>query len=485
MKPSVNKLIILMFLIIMSDFLYAGGFSIDANRFKSTPFEDGYFSVYGAEGLDENMLGIGFIMNYMPDSISQFNAEGDIIRSVIKNQITADISFFYSPVKYFDFGLVLPVMIYQNGDGWDDNDSLPSGGIGDIRLVPRFQIANVSEGLFALSLIPEMTIPTGELVHSALGNSLFTFKPAIAIGSESKWVGFTTNLFYQILQKQYYANSVFDDEFGVKVALNLHAVPQLFDIVAEFHANTSIADPFKNEAVDNIELGGGFKVKTPVDLDISAGAYGGFGNAVGTPKFRVLFGITWSMDISKKQVETPKPEPKPEPEVKEQPKPEVKEEPKPEPKPEVQPEVKEEPKPEVKPEPKPEVKPEPKPEVKPAPQPVAPRTVKKTGEKLSSVVTFMHNSDYIQDALEIEKVAMILNRNYVLKIRIEAHRDPSEKSTYPQKRADAVKAVLIKNGVEASRIIIKLMGASEPVATGDTEPDMVKNRRVEFYMLTE
>ncbi|HOG44884.1 MAG TPA: transporter, partial [bacterium] len=332
MKPAVNKLIILMFLIIMSDLLYAGGFSIDANRFKSTPFEDGYFSVYGAEGLDQDLFGAGFLMHYMPDSISQFNAEGDIIRSVIENQITADISFFYSPVKYFDFGLVFPVMIYQNGDGWDEEDSLPSGGIGDIRLVPRFQIANVSDGLFALSLIPEMTIPTGELVHSALGSSLFTFKPAIAIGSESKRVGFTTNLFYQILQKQYYAESVFDDEFGVKVALNLHAVPQLFDIVAEFHANTSIAEPFKNEAVDNIELGGGFKVKTPVDIDVSAGAYGGFGSAVGVPKFRVFLGISWSMDVSKKQVETPKPE--------------------------VKPEVKEEPKPEVKPEAKPEVKPE-------------------------------------------------------------------------------------------------------------------------------
>jgi flagellar motor protein MotB len=29
------------------------------------------------------------------------------------------------------------------------------------------------------------------------------------------------------------------------------------------------------------------------------------------------------------------------------------------------------------------------------------------------------------------------------------------------------------------------MGASEPVAAGDTEPDMAKNRRVEFYMVTE
>lgn len=475
--------------IVLSGFLFfflqtvtAGGFSIDANRFKSSPFEDGYISVYGSAGLDAGLFGIGFLMHYMPDSISTFDSEGKKLRSVIENQFAADISLFYSPVKYFDFGFVMPVMIYQNGDGWDESDSIPSGGIGDIRLVPRFQIANVSNGLFALSLIPEITIPTGELIHPALGSSLFTFKPSIAIGSESKWIGFTTNLFYQILQKQHYANSVFDDEFGVKVAMNFHAVPDVFDIVAEFHANTAIADPFKNEAVDNIELGGGFKVKTPVDIDISAGAYGGFGNAVGVPKFRVFLGISWSMDLSKKPEVKPDPVPavkeEPKPEVK--PEPEVKEEPKPEPEPEPAPVVKEEPKPEVKEAPKPEIKQEVKPQVQ-KPAPVA----AKTGEKLSTVINFMHNSDYIQDALEIEKVAMILTRNYMLKLRLEAHRDLSERSTYPAKRAEAVKAILVKNGVEAERIQIKLIGAAEPVSTGDTEPDRAKNRRVEFFILTD
>ena len=242
--------------IVLSGFLFfflqtvtAGGFSIDANRFKSSPFEDGYISVYGSAGLDAGLFGIGFLMHYMPDSISTFDSEGKRLRSVIENQFSADLSLFYSPVKYFDFGLVLPIMIYQNGDGWDESDSIPSGGIGDIRLVPRFQIANVSNGLFALSLIPEITIPTGELIHPALGSSLFTFKPSIAIGSESKWIGFTTNLFYQILQKQHYANSVFDDEFGVKVAMNFHVVPDVFDIVAEFHANTAIADPLDRKSV--------------------------------------------------------------------------------------------------------------------------------------------------------------------------------------------------------------------------------------------
>ena len=63
--------------------------------------------------------------------------------------------------------------------------------------------------------------------------------------------------------------------------------------------------------------------------------------------------------------------------------------------------------------------------------------------------------------------------------------DKHENKAFAQKRANAVKAVLIKNGVEANRIKIKIIGAAEPVANGDTEPDMVKNRRVEFFVVTD
>ncbi|HRZ80627.1 MAG TPA: transporter, partial [bacterium] len=249
----------------------AGDFAVDTDRLKTNPFYDGYFSVYGGAGLDAGLLGINFIMKYQPEPLATFDAQGDVLRSVVTNQFMADLSIAYSPVKWLDIGFVLPLIMYQNGDGWEEGDSIPSGGIGDMRLVPRFQLVNAGKGLFALSVITEITAPTGKLVHETMGASQFSFKPAIALGSESKWVGFAANFFYQILEKQRYAGSVFDDEFGAKAALSVHAVPGLFDITGEFISSTSISDPFDNKAVDNIELGGGFRVRTPVSLDIVAG----------------------------------------------------------------------------------------------------------------------------------------------------------------------------------------------------------------------
>lgn len=456
---KLNKILLFSVLFLFAATLSAD-FAIDGNRFKTSPFTDGFITVYGSEGLEEGLFGLDFIMNYQHEPIVVSGTKGK--NKVIANQLAADISFFYSVVKWFDLGVSLPVILFENGDGWNKDDSLAKAGVGDLRLVPRFQLFSLFDKAISMSVITEVTAPTGKQIHSALGSNQFTFRPAIALGTQTKWVDAALNLFYQILPKQTFATSKFDDEFGLKLALNVHAVENLLDINAEFHSATSIKSPFKNDAQDNIELGGGVRIKTPANVDVIAGAFGGFGNAVAVPKFRIYAGISWSMNVLPPEDERNKEEFK----LKKREEKKTEEQPK-----------QEEKKPEKK------AKKAPK---KAAPKQAAlPQQPEKTGEKLPNEVHFMHESDYIADPVEIEKVALILTRNFTLKIRIEAHTDKHENKAFATKRANAVKAVLIKNGVEANRIKIKIIGAAEPVANGDTEPDMVKNRRVEFFVVTD
>ena len=456
---KLNKILLFSVLFLFAATLSAD-FAIDGNRFKTSPFTDGFITVYGSEGLEEGLFGLDFIMNYQHEPIVVSGTKGK--NKVIANQLAADISFFYSVVKWFDLGVSLPVILFENGDGWNKDDSLAKAGVGDLRLVPRFQLFSLFDKAISMSVITEVTAPTGKQIHSALGSNQFTFRPAIALGTQTKWVDAALNLFYQILPKQTFATSKFDDEFGLKLALNVHAVENLLDINAEFHSATSIKSPFKNDAQDNIELGGGVRIKTPANVDVIAGAFGGFGNAVAVPKFRIYAGISWNMNVLPPEDERNKEDFK----LKKREEKKTEERPK-----------QEEKKPEKK------VKKAPK---KAAPKQAAlPQQPEKTGEKLPNEVHFMHESDYIADPVEIEKVALILTRNFMLKIRIEAHTDKHENKAFAQKRANAVKAVLIKNGVEANRIKIKIIGAAEPVANGDTEPDMVKNRRVEFFVVTD
>ena len=434
-------------------------FAIDGNRFKTSPFADGYITVYGSEGLEEGLLGVDFIMNFQHAPIMVSGGS-----EVISNQLAADLSIFYSVVKWFDIAVSLPVILFENGDGWNKEDSLAKAGVGDLRLVPRFQLFSLFDKALSMSVITEVTAPTGKQIHSALGSNQFTFRPAIALGTQTKWVDAALNLFYHVLPKQTFATSKFDDEFGLKLGLNVHAIEKLLDINAEFHSATSIKSPFKNDAQDNIEFGGGVRFKTPVNIDVIAGAFGGFGKAVAVPKYRIYAGISWNMNVLPPEEERNKDDFK----LKKREVKKAEEQPK-----------KEEKKPEEK-----KVKKAPK-KTAPKQEAALPQQPVKTGEKLPNEVHFMHESDYIADTVEIEKVALILTRNFMLKIRIEAHTDRHENASFAQKRANAVKAVLIKNGVEANRIKIKIIGAAEPVANGDTEPDMVKNRRVEFFVVTD
>ena len=456
---KINRIIAVLALTLLFAADLSADFAIDGNRFKTDPFADGFITVYGSEGLEEGLLGLDLILNYQHEPIVVSGSKEK--NKVIANQLAADISFFYSIVKWFDLGVSLPVILFENGDGWNKDDTLAKAGVGDLRLVPRFQLFSLFDKAISMSVITEVTAPTGIQIHSALGSGQFTFRPAIALGTQTKWVDAALNLYYHLLPKQTFATSKFDDEFGLKLALNVHAVEKLLDINAEFHSATSIKDPFKNKAQDNIEVGGGVRFKTPANVDVIAGAFGGFGKAVAVPRFRVYAGISWSMNVLPPEDERNKDDfkiKKREARQEEQPKQEEKK-------------------------PEKNVKKAPKKEVKK--QEPLPQRPEKTGEKLSNEVHFMHESDYIEDPVEIEKVALILTRNFMLKIRIEAHTDKHENKAFAQKRANAVRAVLIKNGVEANRIKVKIIGAAEPVSNGDTEPDMVKNRRVEFFIISD
>ena len=51
-----------------------------------------------------------------------------------------------------------------------------------------------------------------------------------------------------------------------------------------------------------------------------------------------------------------------------------------------------------------------------------------------------------------------------------------------ERRANAVKAILIEKGIDAKRIKTVFKGENEPIATNDTEEGKAKNRRVEITL---
>ncbi len=86
-----------------------------------------------------------------------------------------------------------------------------------------------------------------------------------------------------------------------------------------------------------------------------------------------------------------------------------------------------------------------------------------------------------------DRVMQFINNYPNRNIRIEGHTDSSGSEDLNEKlskkRADAVKQLLIQNGIAAERISAIGQGEAHPVASNNTEAGKAKNRRVEIILL--
>jgi hypothetical protein len=76
-----------------------------------------------------------------------------------------------------------------------------------------------------------------------------------------------------------------------------------------------------------------------------------------------------------------------------------------------------------------------------------------------------------------------------MKLTIIGHTDSQASDSYnvelSRDRAEAVKEYLVSQGVDASKLMTKGMGESEPIADNSTEQGRFRNRRIEFIVNDE
>jgi outer membrane protein OmpA-like peptidoglycan-associated protein len=111
------------------------------------------------------------------------------------------------------------------------------------------------------------------------------------------------------------------------------------------------------------------------------------------------------------------------------------------------------------------------------------------GRIVTHGILFDTGSDVIkpESAPTLRAILALLNDDPGLRFAIEGHTDdqggPKVNGPLSDRRAAAVKAWLVKQGIEAGRLTSKGLGQSKPIDSNDTAEGRANNRRVEFVKI--
>jgi peptidoglycan-associated lipoprotein len=109
-----------------------------------------------------------------------------------------------------------------------------------------------------------------------------------------------------------------------------------------------------------------------------------------------------------------------------------------------------------------------------------------TAGELGMVIYFEFDSSEVraQDQDLVARHAMQLGNNPGARVRLEGHADERGSREYNiglgERRAQAVRQMLMIQGVSSDQISTVSFGEERPVAFGSSESDYAQNRRVEF-----
>jgi outer membrane protein OmpA-like peptidoglycan-associated protein len=108
------------------------------------------------------------------------------------------------------------------------------------------------------------------------------------------------------------------------------------------------------------------------------------------------------------------------------------------------------------------------------------------GRIVTHGILFDTGSDVIkpESGPTLRAILALLNEDPGLKFAIEGHTDdqggPKVNGPLSDRRAAAVKAWLVNQGIDAGRLTSKGLGQSKPIDSNDTAEGRANNRRVEF-----
>ncbi len=389
---------------------------------------------------------IFFHYAYLP--VGQYNTQ-DSLLNALDHRLSAQMAFSLSLFRRLQFGFSLPVTLYQRfgtienewdyvpGDrslaGFEDAHISIKGVFFDSSLSSSWKNKNVS---FGVGLLGDLSLPTGTIFNTGSPLPRFSAKLTLHLGYKRFLLAMNLGGLFAAQEYfgDYHTGHALLYGFGLQVEA-FHKGPNAIYLVGEISgkAHTPLGDSHHNPAEALLSLKALHK-----QFSFFAGVGMGLNHGYGAPTVRAFAGISWAWSPS-----TAIPSPAAPLQNKLMP-----------------------------------------------PVPLVELKEQKIQINQKTFLSFGQDTIRPEDYPLLNKVAELL-RNYpkIKLIRIEGHTDNVGTETanvsLSLRRAQAVKAYLVSQGVEETRLTAEGFGFHCPISSNDTEEQRAQNRRVEFVIVQE
>jgi outer membrane protein OmpA-like peptidoglycan-associated protein len=274
---------------------------------------DGIVTLDSASTLGHLRWSLGARFGYANDPLLAQRDDKTVL-TYVANQVLADLWLTLGVWHYFEVGLHLPVVVYQ--DSGTDTDptgagvkDLAAATLGDVRLLLKGRFFKKRATGFGMALTAAITAPTGGSLEANGGDRLPTFEPRLVLDYRfGSGTLIALNLGVRIREELIVSNLRVGTELVYGLGLEVpvwssktkDAAAGTLSLVAEIFGSVGFADApgDVDKGLDTEELPlevlGGLRYRFVKGWRLTLGGGAGLTSGYGSPDFRMFLGVAYA-----------------------------------------------------------------------------------------------------------------------------------------------------------------------------------------------
>ncbi len=276
--------------------VFAQANEYDARVFRPAVGPHNIFMLEGADSLEHLQVTGGLLVDYASQPlVLKF---GDTSKAIVDQQLAAHVLVGFGLFDRLQLDLALP--IYLVNDGRFEGEDIRGATVGDLNFRAKYGFLSSMTGPVGLGLGVEVGVPTGDS-KAFVGAGSVTVTPRLLVDTRFSTPIGTTKLMANVGARWLDDRRVHDADLGAQLVYGAGAevevVENVLSLGAEVFGGSQFDAFFENAAASPLELMMGAKISTADGFTITAGAGGGLIGGYGTPDFRAIVGLMYTLPM--------------------------------------------------------------------------------------------------------------------------------------------------------------------------------------------